>query len=179
MRNFRNEGATGMPAEPQIDVTELEPCWVRELPGAVDLCVRAAAAALGAGGSSADVEVSIALSDDASVRQLNRDYRKQDKSTNVLSFPSNGPVIPGQPRFLGDVVLARETLFAEAMRFERPPAAHLSHLVVHGVLHLLGFDHEDDAEAARMESLETTILERLGIPDPYAERALERADSTT
>ena len=115
----------------------------------------------------------VALSHDAAVRVLNRTYRHQDKSTNVLSFPA--PPSPdldrdaGAPRSLGDVILALESLLAEAVDQDISPLHHFQHLVVHGVLHLLGYDHESDADAGVMEGLETAILARLGIADPYAE----------
>ena len=115
----------------------------------------------------------VALSHDAAVRVLNRTYRQQDKATNVLSFPA--PPSPEQdrdsdaPRSLGDVILALETLLAEAVDQDISPLHHFQHLVVHGVLHLLGYDHESDADAGMMEGLETAILARLGIADPYAE----------
>ena len=115
-------------------------------------------------------EVSVALSSDANVRKLNATYRGFDKPTNVLSFPpAAGMIVPGAPRFLGDIVLAAETVMAEAEARDMPPADHLRHLVVHGLLHLLGFDHETDDEARRMERLETTLLARLGVPDPHAD----------
>ena len=85
----------------------------------------------------------VALADDATLRQLNRDWRSKDQPTNVLSFPSTGGACaPGEARFLGDVILAAETVFAEAAELGIPAAHHLQHLVVHGLLHLLGFDHE-------------------------------------
>jgi probable rRNA maturation factor len=113
---------------------------------------------------SPDVEVSLVFCGDELIHQLNRDYRGKDKPTNVLSFESGG-----RP-FLGDVVLALETVLAEAKAQGKQPADHLAHLVVHGVLHLLGHDHETRAEAARMERVEIAILSRLGVPDPYEAR---------
>ena len=96
------------------------------------------------------------------VRNLNRDYRAKDKPTNVLSFPApHGPL-------LGDVIIAWETLLREAEEEGITPADHLAHLTIHGLLHLLGYDHETDAEAVAMESLETAILAGLGIKDPHA-----------
>lgn len=116
--------------------------------------------------------VAIALSSDSNVRKLNAAYRGFDKPTNVLSFPAPpGIAIPGEPRFLGDIVLAAETVLAEAEARDISPADHLRHLVVHGLLHLLGFDHETDEEADRMERLETTLLARLGIADPHIDLA--------
>lgn len=110
----------------------------------------------------AEAELSLALADDAMVRTLNRDYRAKDKPTNVLSFPApHGPL-------LGDVIIAFETLTREAAEEELTPADHLAHLTIHGLLHLLGYDHETEAEAVRMEALETSILAGLGIRDPHA-----------
>ena len=113
-------------------------------------------------------ELSIVLADDAFVRDLNRDYRGIDRPTNVLAFPALEPEPAGdEPALAGDVVVARETMVQEAKDQGKPPAAHLGHLVVHGVLHLFGFDHETEADAERMERLEIAILARLGVPDPY------------
>lgn len=111
----------------------------------------------------------LALGDDALVRDLNRQFRGKDKPTNVLSFPSGEEAGPGAP--LGDIVLARETLQREAALDGKPFDHHLMHLVVHGMLHLLGYDHESDREAETMERLETAVLADLGVPDPYAEPA--------
>lgn len=111
-------------------------------------------------------EVAIAFADDARVREINRDHRGKDKPTNVLSFPA--AEMPGAPyRFLGDIVLAYETVAAEAEAEGKPFDHHLRHLVVHGFLHLLGYDHETEAEAEEMEALERACLARLGVPDPY------------
>jgi len=129
--------------------------------------------ALAAGARRADVgepvSLAVAFADDARVKDLNRDFRGKDKPTNVLSFPAPPEAgEPGGPRFLGDVVIARETVAAEAAALALPPGAHLTHLVVHGFLHLLGYDHEDDGMAEEMESLETAILADLGLPDPHS-----------
>lgn len=112
-------------------------------------------------------ELTVAFADDARVRELNRDFRGKDKPTNVLSFPA-APMPGDGPVFLGDVVLARETVVREAEIDGKPLDHHIRHLVVHGFLHLLGYDHEDDEEAEVMEGLETRILAHLGIADPYA-----------
>jgi probable rRNA maturation factor len=104
----------------------------------------------------------MALADDRQVRALNARDRKMNKPTNVLSYPS------GARAFLGDVVLARQTVWREARSQGKTPADHVAHLVVHGTLHLLGYDHETgDADAERMEALERRILATLGIADPY------------
>jgi len=143
-----------------ISVAALSSRWRRSLPGAPTLVRRAARAALAAAGET-PAEISFALADDAAVRVLNRDYRGKDKPTNVLSFES------GERPFLGDVVLALETVLAEAESQGKPAADHVTHLVVHGVLHLLGHDHETPAEATTMERLEVAVLAGLGVPDPY------------
>jgi probable rRNA maturation factor len=127
---------------------------------------RAARAALVAGSAGAPLELAIVLSDDRTLRALNHRWRGKDKPTNVLSFPS-GTVDPAGRRTLGDVVLAFESLAREAEAAGKPLADHLSHLVVHGVLHLMGYDHERPVEARRMEGLEVRVLAGLGIPDPY------------
>jgi probable rRNA maturation factor len=117
-------------------------------------------------------ELSVVFADDAAVRRLNRDYRGKDAPTNVLSFAlteAEEPDFPGAPLVLGDVVLAFETVLAEAERDHKTPADHARHLVVHGILHLLGHDHMTDAEAEAMERIETAILSRFGIADPYSD----------
>lgn len=116
-------------------------------------------------------EASVALSSDAHVRALNATYRGKDKPTNVLSFPAVAslPSDAGAPRYLGDIILAAETVEHEAVELGIPPLHHLQHLVVHGILHLLGYDHEGDAEADEMEALEIRILAHMGIPNPYAD----------
>lgn len=121
-----------------------------------------------AGRDAGDAEVSVLFADDAFVRGLNARWRGQDKPTNVLSFPAAAPALPG-PRSLGDIVLAYETVAREAGEAGKPFDHHAAHLLVHGFLHLLGLDHETDADAAVMEAREVRILETLDIPDPYAE----------
>src|SRR6266436_5572043 len=114
----------------------------------------------------AHVELGVTLANDAEQRQLNRDYRGQDRSTNVLAFPAwepGTPAPPEAPLLLGDIVLAFETIVREAIEQGKPLADHLRHLIVHGVLHLLGYDHRAQAEAVMMESLETSILAKLGV----------------
>ena len=131
---------------------------------------RAAGAQGGARGARrAGESLTVALADDRRVRALNKRDRKKDKPTNVLSYPS------GEQAFLGDVVLARQTVWREAREQKKSPADHVAHLVVHGTLHLLGHDHETgDADAERMEALERRILKRLGIADPYARARVGR-----
>lgn len=115
-------------------------------------------------------EASVVLGSDRMVRDLNRTYRGKDAPTNVLSFPFQPPpgVVGDGERYLGDVVLAAETIAREAAERGIAPTRHVQHLVVHGLLHLLGFEHEADAEAEAMEQLEIEILSALGIADPYA-----------
>lgn len=112
-------------------------------------------------------QISIVFSDDATIRRLNRDHRGRDKTTNVLSFPLDVDD-PNGSRHLGDVVLARETVVAEAEAMKIPLMDHICHLVVHAILHIAGYDHETDAAAAEMEQLETRVLATLGIADPHA-----------
>lgn len=118
------------------------------------------------------IEISLRFSDDLEVRQLNRQYRNKDKPTNVLSFPQASADIrrpeAGQPFFLGDIILAYETVENEAKMAEISLESHTIHLVVHGLLHLLGYDHENDKDARLMENTETEILEMLGQSDPYS-----------
>ena len=112
------------------------------------------------------------LGDDARQQRLNHAYRGIDRPTNVLSFPAwdaDDPAPPGAPVLLGDVVLAFETVAREAQEQGKIFADHLRHLIVHGVLHLLGYDHHVEREAADMERLETVILAGLGVPDPYCD----------
>lgn len=113
-------------------------------------------------------EISVLLTDDAEQRELNAQYRGKDSSTNVLSFPQIEPFDP-VVGILGDITLARETLIREAEEQGVSLEDHFTHLVVHGFLHILGYDHLDEDEAQEMESLETQILAGLGIADPYAD----------
>jgi probable rRNA maturation factor len=146
-------------------LTEVEvedPAWTEALPNAEALVLTAADATLASEGAVGQ-GVTLLLTDDVTIGDLNRRFRQQDKPTNVLSFPS-----PQNPeRFLGDVALAYGVCAHEAFEQGKPLAHHLQHLVAHGVLHLLGYDHISDAQADEMEGLERAVLAGLGIPDPY------------
>jgi len=161
-----------------IDIASPSIDWKRVCPGAERLARDAARAALFDGfaatglASPARVELGIMLAGDAEQRKLNRSYRGRDAPTNVLAFPAWEPgmhAAPGAPLLLGDVVLAFETVARESDEQSKPFADHFRHLIVHGVLHLLGCDHRTEAEAVKMERLETLILANLGVPDPYRE----------
>jgi probable rRNA maturation factor len=161
-----------------VAVTIAAPAWEAVVDDPEGLCRQAIRATLGRAAPTpwlAAAEVSLLLCDDATMRRLNARYRQEDRATNVLSFPTlelepgRVPPAPGAaPTLLGDIALAAETVRAEAAAERKRPADHLRHLVVHGCLHLLGYDHQDAPGAARMEKLERTILGELGIPDPYA-----------
>jgi probable rRNA maturation factor len=160
---------------PEIDLVVESKLW-SAAPEAESLLRRAiseAATAL----STKHAELAIVLSDDSAVRLLNRDWRGVDAATNVLSFPASSHPPAGRggkraaPRLLGDIVLAYETIAREARDEGKPFDDHLAHLAVHGFLHLLGYDHERDDDADRMEKIERDILARLAIPDPYRQRA--------
>lgn len=150
-----------------IEISRSADGWAGALPD-LDALLRGAADAVWEAAGSGAAELSILLSDDAEMRVLNRDYRGKDKPTNVLSFLSGDAGAAGCPRLIGDIVLALETIQREAAAQSKPLADHLSHLTVHGVLHLLGHDHETETQAIAMEALETDILCGLGIADPYA-----------
>lgn len=154
-----------------VEISEEDGEWAAFAP--LDAVIAAAAKAL-SGAPELGVpraKATVALTSDARVRALNSQFRGLDKPTNVLSFPSPAglPTDDDDRVFLGDIVLAAETVAAEARELGIPPAHHLQHLVIHGLLHLLGFDHQTDAEAERMEALETTLLASLGIADPFGE----------
>jgi probable rRNA maturation factor len=140
------------------------PLWRKRLPNVRSLARRAALTALRAvepGGHK--TAVSLLFSDNAALQILNRTYREMDKPTNVLAFPASQQALV----HLGDIALAAETVFREAEEQDKPAADHVTHLIIHGVLHLLGFDHIEDREAAEMEAMERRILALLEIPDPY------------
>jgi probable rRNA maturation factor len=166
-----------MTAEPgdgaPVEVVIEDARW--EAVGLVALADRAARAALTAAGRDPERhEISLLACDDARIAELNQAFRGKAAATNVLSWPAFEGVVPepdpggaGEALFLGDLALAFETCAGEAAESGRPVAAHLQHLVVHGVLHLLGHDHEIDAEADEMEAFEAKILASIGVPNPY------------
>ena len=161
-------------AHPMTEVLVTADCW-RDEPGAEAVIHRAIeAAAEIADADTGEAELAVMLTDDGGIRTLNQNWRGIDKATNVLSFPAlqpTGPVGPDDaPRMLGDIAIAYQTTRREADEEHKPFDHHLSHLAVHGFLHLIGYDHENDDEAEAMESLEREILAQLGIPDPYADR---------
>jgi probable rRNA maturation factor len=152
-----------------FDIQRHSPLW-RAVPKVNMLVRQAGRAALKGGGvaTHADATFAVALADDAMVRAANRGFRAKDKPTNVLSFPAVPQDRIAIAPFLGDIIIAYETVAAEALAEDKPFGNHLAHLVVHGVLHILGYDHMTKAEAELMERRETLILASLGIPDPYA-----------
>jgi probable rRNA maturation factor len=173
-------------ALPITEVLVVADCWQAE-PGAEAVIHRAIATAAGTvnaglktgldtGVNTAigEAELAIMLTDDAGIRTLNGNWRGIDRPTNVLSFPALQPTGASgpddAPRMLGDIAIAYETMRKEADDEQKPFDHHLSHLAVHGFLHLIGYDHEKDDDAEAMEALEQEILAQLGIPDPYAER---------
>jgi probable rRNA maturation factor len=155
-----------------VDVLVQSPKWKdhRGAAAAVRKAINAAADEV----SSPNGEVAVLLTNDAAIRKLNKKWRKIDKPTNVLSFPAlraEGARNPDDPPpMLGDIAIAYETTRREADDEGKPFDHHLSHLAVHGFLHLIGYDHETDTDAEEMENLERQILAQLGIPDPYADR---------
>ena len=152
-----------------------DPSWAKLAPDAARLVRRAARDALaqarkdGWKGSRVGHEISFALTDDKRMRALNRAWRGKDKPTNVLSFAALDEQRPkaGMPWLLGDVVLASGVVAREAKQQRKSPQHHLTHLAVHGVLHLLGYDHEQEGDAEAMEALEIAALAKMGIANPY------------
>lgn len=160
----------------EIAIRLRDSAWSTALPEADAVVRRAAAAALDAAADlGGEVELGVVLADDAFVRRLNRDWRGQDRATDVLSFPLHAPPQPGAPPqgggmllMLGDVILARETVQRDSAAAGAGLAQRVSHLVVHGVLHLLGHDHDKPEAERRMRALESRTLLGLGLCDPYA-----------
>jgi probable rRNA maturation factor len=175
----RSSGSMANFALPITEVLVVAECWQSE-PDAEAVIQRAVAAAAEIADSGLDAELgeaelAVMLTDDSGIRTLNNNWRGIDKPTNVLSFPALPPAGGGglddAPRMLGDIAIAYQTTRAEADDEQKPFDHHLSHLAVHGFLHLIGYDHEKDDDAEAMEALETEILAQLGIPDPYADRS--------
>jgi probable rRNA maturation factor len=170
----RNSATMAQFALPITEVLIVADCWQTE-PDAEAVIQRAVAAAAEiAKAGIGEAELAVMLTDDSGIRTLNNNWRGIDKPTNVLSFPALPPTGAGgpddAPRMLGDIAIAYETTRKEADDEQKPFDHHLSHLAVHGFLHLIGYDHEKEDEAEQMESLEQAILAQLGIPDPYADR---------
>ncbi len=162
---------------PLIDVIAEVPAWDAS-PGAEATVRRAISeAAIALGANFKDRMLAVLLTDDKTMRGLNAKWRNIDKPTNVLSFPPAANQQAGAVKSLGDIAIAYETTAHEAVEEAKPFADHLSHLAVHGFLHLLGYDHETESQAGEMERLERVILGRLGVPDPYsASESLVSAD---
>jgi len=166
-------GSPGEPvAAPEIDIQVQSPLWDAE-PAAADTVRRAIDAAARHCGTQNPIqspvlgEVSVVLTDDESIRLLNRDWRQIDKPTNVLSFPAAAAAHGAPEPLLGDIVIAYETLARESAAEGKPFLHHLAHLGVHGFLHLIGYDHQTDSQADAMEGCERDILAGLDIADPY------------
>jgi probable rRNA maturation factor len=168
--NGRRSGRqTRRRSPPRVDIVIESPLWKAQR-NAKALLRRAISEAASAVPKTRG-ELAVILTDDAAIRALNRDWRRKDAATNVLSFPApDAGEAHGTPRLLGDIVIAYETTEREARAEHKPFAHHLAHLAVHGFLHLAGYDHAADDEADAMERLETAILARLDVPDPYSAR---------
>jgi probable rRNA maturation factor len=174
----KRNSATMAPFLPITEVLVVADCWQAE-PDAEAVIQRAIATAAeivnaGLNTGLGEAELAVMLTDDAGIRTLNSNWRGIDKPTNVLSFPALPPTGPSgpddAPRMLGDIAIAYETTRREADDEQKPFDHHLSHLAVHGFLHLIGYDHEKDDDAEAMETLEQEILAQLAIADPYADR---------
>lgn len=155
-----------------IEVAVEEGSWNQAVTGIDEFCGRIVNAALNGSGVALkpNGEISLLLTDDAQLRTLNEQYRGQDKPTNVLAFPGDSPgqAALGDAWLIGDIALAFQTLEREALEQAKPFSAHMAHLLIHGTLHLLGFDHDTDEQANHMEQTEIRIMNDLGYPDPYA-----------
>jgi probable rRNA maturation factor len=158
----------GSPArEPAIDIVIESDRW-KAVPQAATIVRRAVIEAAGSvAARTAGRTLAVLLTDDAAMRRLNAQWRGRDTPTNVLSFPSAPRPGAGGSAPLGDIAIGYETVTREAQDAGKPVDDHLAHLAVHGFLHLLGYDHESDAQAHTMEELERVILRSLGVPDPY------------
>jgi probable rRNA maturation factor len=162
-----------------IDIRIASSTWRAALPNPAAAVRRAVHAALKAElPAKTKTSLSILLTDDAEMRKLNAGWRAKDKPTNVLSFPAESAIDPSRPpAYLGDIALGLATCRREAREQKKALADHVVHLTVHGVLHLLGYDHMDDEQAEAMEPLETAILAGMGIADPYKPAAAAKTAS--
>jgi probable rRNA maturation factor len=162
-----------------VEIVIVSPLWNARR--GVRTVLRRAIAEAAYAASKAVGDVTVVLTDDPAIQKLNRDWRNKNRPTNVLSFPTiihhaaarlewtvPTPNAVPRPLLLGDIVIAYETTKREALAARKPFAHHLAHLAVHGYLHLVGYDHQADRDAETMEAMETTILARLKVPDPYA-----------
>jgi probable rRNA maturation factor len=148
-----------------IDIAD--DAWAR-VAGLEQLTERAVAAALKHVHADSNVEISVLFAGDAEAARLNAKWRRRDYTPNILSFPAPRQEAPsGEPRLLGDLILAADTVAREAEEQRKPLKSHVTHLIVHGTLHLLGFDHMEEKEARRMEEAEIAILAGLGVEDPH------------
>ncbi len=154
-------------AAPAVDIVVKSPLWNRRS-GIKTVLRRAVAEA--ASVTAKDGQLAIVLTDDSTIRALNRDWRRKDQPTNVLSFPAKLDARE-TPQHLGDIVIAYQTTAREAKAERKPFEHHLAHLAVHGFLHLVGYDHEADEQAKAMEDLEIVVLARIRVPNPYIARA--------
>ena len=159
-----------------VDVSIEDDGWVRVIgAGGVEAVTSVVRVALAAGGLQRMAEIGVRFADNAAVRDLNRVYRGRDEPTNVLSFAlcdgEDTRIVAAEkaPLLLGDLVLGLETVLTEAEGQQKAARDHTYHLLIHGALHLMGFDHQSEAEAERMERLETRLCARFGIHDPYAD----------
>jgi len=156
---------------PEIDIVSEAAGWNADAESTVRRALAEAAAATGK--DFRHHNVTVLLTDDAAIRRLNASWRGIDKPTNVLSFPAAPQFEGADATSLGDIAIAYETTAREAQDEHKPFSHHLSHLAVHGFLHLIGYDHESDEQAEAMENLERDILQRIGVPDPYLTHEVE------
>lgn len=166
-------GISGMTDLLDINIIVRNSHWETAVDDVVEICRVSACAAFAVGGRPVMAEAGLVLADDDFVAALNRQYRDRDGATNVLSFAATDfgdlalPAVEGAPVMLGDIIVAHETVVREAAESGISLEHHLRHLVVHGMLHLLGFDHMTTVAAEEMEALETKVLATLGVADPY------------
>ena len=158
-------GRNRAPVQPEISVLVEDKAWTKAGPVLTANMKRAVRQALSRAGAPPSSRLTILLADDARLQALNKQHRRQDKPSNVLSFPS------AMPEYLGDIAIAHGVTAREAKAAGKRFAEHAAHLAVHGTLHLLGYDHVRQRDAEKMEALETEILAEMGIPDPYGRNA--------